>query len=480
MGIEEDPASVDPRAGSDQASDRLFKLLYRGLFKPGPSLEPAADLAVSWEQVSPLLYRVTLAHGLRFSNGRPLTAKDAAFTLESIRTGQVASYRKGDLERLAGVQALSGDLLEIRLNKPFAPVLLTLDVGIVPEGTEAKPVDPPPGCGPYRLKERVPGQWLLFEANPFAEPGPRCATLALKIIPDPVVRALELKRGSVDLVANDLPPDSVAAFARKGYAVIRSNGANYAYLGFNCARPPLDKAGVRRALAMAIDRKPLLKWLYHDLGRPATGLLSPENWAFNPAAGLTPFDPARAEALLDAEGVRRGPGGIRLKLSYKTSQNKVARQLAVAIQEQLGRIGVDVQIESLEWGTFYGDILEGRFGLYGLTWVGINDPDAFRLRFASNAVPPRGMNRGHYSNHRLDELLEMGAGESNSARRKAIYAEAQSLIAEDVPYVSLWWPDNVAVARPGLAPFVMPPDGSFSFLASVGWAAAPSGAVPAR
>jgi len=431
VGIEEEPASVDPRAGSDQASDRLFKLLYRGLFKPGPNMEPVADIAASWEQISPVLYRVRLVPGLHFSNGGPLTAKDAAFTLESIRTGQVASYRKGDIERLASVKALSDELMEIRLNEPFAPTLLAPDVGIVPEGTQAKPVDPPPGCGAYVLKERVPGQWLVFKANPFAMPAPKCSTIAFKVIPDPVVRALELKRGSVDLVVNDLPPDSVAAFAKKGYTVIRSNGANYAYLGFNCAKPPLDKAEVRRALAMAIDRKSLLQWLYHDFGRPATGLLSPENWAFYPGVPQTPYDPARAEALLDAEGIRRGPSGTRLRLSYKTSQNKVSRQLAVAVQEQLGRIGVEAEIQSLEWGTFYGDVLEGRFDIYGLTWVGIMDPDAFRLRFASSAFPPYGLNRGRYFNRSVDRLVETGATEPDPAKRKAIYAEVQSLIAAE-------------------------------------------------
>lgn len=469
VGVEEEPSSVDPRAGSDQASDRLFKLLYRGLFKPGPHLEPEPDLASSWEQVSPLIYRVRVAPGMRFSNGKPLTARDAAFTIESIRTGMVASYRKGDMKKIASAAAVSNDILEIRLNEPFSPILLALDAGIVPEGTPPDSAVPPPGCGAYVLKERVPGQWLVFEANPFAVPAPKCSTIAFKVIPDPVVRALELKRGSVDMVVNDLPPDSVAAFAKKGYTVARSNGTNYAYLGFNCAKAPLDRAGVRRALAMAIDRDSILKWLYHDLGRPASGLLSPENWAFNPAAASIPFDPARAEALLDASGLKKGPDGARLRLTYKTSQNKVSRQLAVAIQGQLARVGVKIEIQSLEWGTFYGDVLEGRFDIYGLTWVGITDPDAFRLRFASNAFPPYGLNRGHYSNRSVDRLVETGATEPDPAKRKAIYAEVQSIIAADVPYVSLWWPDNIAVAQPGLAPFVVPPDGSFAFLASVGW-----------
>ncbi len=468
VAVEEEPSSMDPRAGSDQASDRLYRLLYRGLFKTGPRLEAEPDLAASWERLDAMRYRVLLRPGVRFSDGRPLTAADAVFTLRSLLNGSVPSYRRGDLERVARVAATGPLSLELTLKEPYAPILHALDVGVVPEGTSPRPDLPPPGCGPYRLRERVTGQWVMLEANPYADPPPRTPTLALKVVPDPVVRGLELRRGSADLVVNDLPPDSVAYFRRAGYLVVQAPGSNYAYLGFHCGRPPLDRPAVRHALALAMNRGALLRHLYRGLGREATGLLCPENWAFEPAEAA-PYDPARAAALLDAEGLVPGPGGVRLRLLYKTSQNKISRLLAAAVQQDLRRVGVEATLVSLEWGTFYGDIQRGDFDLFGLTWVGLADPDAFRLRFASAAAPPAGMNRGRYANARVDALVEAGAREADPQKRREIYAEVQRILARETPYVSLWWPDNVAVGRPGLAPFTVPPDGSFAFLAGVGW-----------
>jgi peptide/nickel transport system substrate-binding protein len=466
VGVEAEPASLDPRRGADVAADRAFRILYRSLFTTGQHFEPIPDLVESWEQRSPTEYEFLLKRGVRFSDGREVTAADAAFTLESIRSGAVASFRKGDLDRIASVEARGRYALSIRLSEPFAPFLGNLNLGILPAGTPPE-TRAPVGCGAYRLKEWVPGQWLLFEANPFSRPPPRCTTVAFKIIPDPVVRALEMRRGSVDLVVNDLPPDSIAYFRREGYRVARAPGANYAYLGLNCARPPLDRREVRRAIAYAVDREAILTSILDGFGRKATGLLCPENWAFNGDVETYPHDPGRATALLDAAGLKPDARGVRLRLAYKTSNSKVSRQIATAIAQQLADVGIQVSIQWLEWGTFYGDIRRGDFDCFALTWVGITDPDGLRLRFSSKAFPPGGFNRGRYSNPEVDALVQEGARELDPAKRREIYARAQALLAEDVPYVSLWYPDNVAVTQRGIGNVLLPPDANFSFIAGV-------------
>ena len=121
----------------------------------------------------------------------------------------------------------------------------------------------------------------------------------------------------------------------------------------------------------------------------------------------------------------------------------------------------------LEWGTFYGDIKRGNFDLYGLTWVGITDPDAFRLRFSSHAVPPEGFNRGYYFNPEIDKLVEEASIEEDRARRKELYASVQKILASELPYVSLWYPDNICVTAPGVYGVDIPPDANFSFLSKV-------------
>lgn len=465
VAVEQEPSSLDPRIGSDVAADRAFRLLHRGLFKIGRDFAPEGDLVASWEQVSPTRYRFFLKSGVRFSDGRPLTAHDALFTIESVRSGSVASFKRGDLDRIAAVSAPSPGELIIELKEPFAPILSALNLGIVPEGT--RPEDPPLGAGPYRLTSWTRGLWLVFEANPYATDPPASATVAFKVIPDPVVRGLEMRRGGVDLVVNDLPPDTLAYFGSHGYPVIRAPGSSYAYIGLNCARPPLNRPAVRRALAMAVNRGDLLKYVLHDFGRAATGLLPPEHWAYAAAGGPVPYAPASAERLLNSAGLPRGPRGVRFRVSYKTSENKISRQIAIAVAQDLAKVGVEASIQSLEWGTFYGDVKRGDFDAFGLTWVGVTDPDGFRLRFSSSAFPPEGFNRGRYANPEVDRLVEEGAREPDPVRREALYERVQRILAEDSPYISLWWPDAVCVTQKDMTGVDLPPDGNFSFLCRV-------------
>lgn len=464
--VEEEPASLDPRLGADVAADRVFRLLYRGLFTVGEDQRPVADLVESWAQEDPTHYRFVLKRGVRFSDGREVRAADAAFTLRSILDPSLPSFRKGDLDRVASVEADGPYDLRLVLREPFAPILSCLTVGILPEGTPPN-ASPPVGCGPYRLKRWERGQWLVFEANPYAEAPPASTTLALKIVPDPVVRALEMRRGSVDLEVNDLPPDSLAYFQAHGYQVLRRPGSSYAYLGLNLSRPPLDRQGVRQALALAIDREAVIQNILRGFARPASGLLPPEHWAYEGSVPRFPHDPRQAAALLDREGLAPGPGGVRFALTYKTSQNKVSQQIATAFAQDLAAVGVLVRIQSLEWGTFYGDVQRGDFDLFALTWVGVTDPDGFRLRFDSAAVPPEGFNRGRYANAEVDRLVREGALAFDVARRRALYARVQQILAGDLPYLSLWWPDAVCVAKPGVTGIRLPPDGNFSFLSGV-------------
>lgn len=465
VAVEQDPSSLDPRVGSDVAADRAFRLLYRSLFLIGPDSEPEPDLVKTWSQPSPTTYRFILKSGVKFSDGRELTARDVAYTLDTVRTGAIPSFKKGDLDRISSITVPSSNELTVELREPYAAFLSGLNIGILPEGSS--PEGAPVGAGPYRLAGWEHGLWILFERNPYAERVPASPTVAFKIIPDPVVRALEMRRGSVDLVVNDLPPDSLSYFSAHGYPVYQTAGASYAYLGLNCARPPLDRREVRLALALAIDREGIVRYILRGFGRPATGLLCPENWAYDPAGGPLPFDPGRSERLLDDAGFRRGSGGVRFRLAYKTSENKVSRQIAVAAAQDWARIGVQASVQSLEWGTFYGDVKRGDFDAFGLTWVGITDPDGFRLRYSSAAFPPAGLNRGRYSNSEVDRLVEEGAREQDPERRRVLYAEVQRLLARDVPCVSLWYPDSVCVTQRGIEGVVLPADGNFSFIPKV-------------
>ncbi len=277
-----------------------------------------------------------------------------------------------------------------------------------------------------------------------------------------MVRALEVRRGTVDMVLGDLNPDQVAAFGnRGGFKVWRRGGANYAYIGFNCSRPPLDNTKVRQALAYATDRKEFIAYLLRGYARPATSLLCPENPYFNPLTPAYPLDLAKARALLDEAGFPVKEDGLRFRLTFKTSSSQEARMRALTVQDQWRKVGVGLKIVSLEWGTFYRDVVRGDIQAYSLTWVGLSDPDVFRLRFGSNYFPPKGLNRGRYKNKELDALVARGAATSDPIIRRESYNRVQLILARDNPYVSLFHPDVVAVSTGRVKDLTLYPDGSF-------------------
>jgi peptide/nickel transport system substrate-binding protein len=279
------------------------------------------------------------------------------------------------------------------------------------------------------------------------------------------------------LLQNDLEPDTLPWLEKNVTAEIDTRpGTTFQYIGINCSHPPLKDPKVRRAIAMAIDRERIIRHLLKDLATPANSLLSPFNWAYDKSVPHHPFDPRRAKRLLDEAGFPDpdGDGPLpRLRLSFKTTTIELRRRIAEAFKEQLGHVGIELEIRSYEWGTFYSDIKNGNFHLYSLAWVGIMDPDIYYQILHSSAVPPNGDNRGRYINRSLDTLLEQGRTNTDPAQRKAIYAEVQQIIAADLPFIPLWWVKNVVVRSPAVHGFKSYPDGELISLKSVSLNAVP-------
>jgi peptide/nickel transport system substrate-binding protein len=170
---------------------------------------------------------------------------------------------------------------------------------------------------------------------------------------------------------------------------------------------------------------------------------------------------------LDDAGFPRQQNGMRFHVTLKTSTEEQARLIGAVLQEQWHRVGVDLELRPLELATLLSDAARGNFQITYSRWVGANnDADFFEFAFSSKRFPPDGANRGHYRNARLDALVDVIRTESDRDKRKAACSEVQKILADDLPYIPLWFTDVVSVHRRALGELQLSPTGDFDFLAA--------------
>lgn len=472
LAVFSSPNSLDPRMGTDEVSQKVGQLVYDYLFNLDDQLRVAPGLATGWEQPSPREYIVHLRTGVRFHDGHELTSADVAYTFTSLIDPSVVSPRKGAYRMLQRVDAVDRYTVRFTLDQPFGSFPINLVLAIVPDGAGPELAMHPIGTGPYRFVSYAVDDRVVLQAfdDYFAGP-PRNAGVVVRVIPDEIMRGLELRKGTVDVIVNDVPPDIVAQLRHEGrMQIVESPGTDYSYVGFNMRDPVLRDKRVRHALGYAIDRQAIVDHLRRGLAVPAIGIVPPASWAFARDVFQFSFDPARAERLLDEAGYADpdGPGPLpRLHLTLKTSTNEFFRLQAAVIQADLARVGIDLDVRSYEFATLYADVLRGNFQMFTLQWVGVSDPDMLRRVFHSSQMPPVGFNRGFYSNPDVDRLIDRATADTDDATRRVLYGQAQHLIAEDAPYVSLWYKTNVVAAQPELSGVKLTPLAELSFLKDV-------------
>src|SRR5947209_9576211 len=473
----------------DAASERIRALVFNALVKKNEKFDYVPDLATDIKRSDDgLSYTFTLHDNVTFHDGRPLTSADVKYTIDTVLaspSGKAAGFFEGSGASKQGfvtsVEAPDPRTVIIRLRKPWLSLISNLvPIGIVPKDSVESQKTHPLGTGPFKFVSYDSAQQIIsLEANPNAwEGAPKIGAMRVRVIEDATALESELRSGSVSIVPTptNLTPDTIKSLGQDPKLQVQQfPGANVVYLGFNVQSPPLDNVKLRQAIAYAIDRETIIRDLLLGQAKVAHSILPEESWAYSAGTKYT-FNPEKAKQLLDQAGFRDPDGDgpqMRFKepLVLKISTSAATRQYAGVIQDYLKRVGVPIEIESLENATITDQQIKGEYQIMSRVSVGGNqDPVFLRDLFATSGIPTAertGFNRTRYSNPELDPILDEAANAADKEKAKALYARAQEIVSRDVPMFPLWYPNIMVVAARNVGNIKMKGDGDWSFTRSL-------------
>lgn len=443
---------------SGKATESL--LTYDENFQPQPLL--ATDWKVSDDG---LHYWFKLREGVKWHDGKDFTAEDVAFSILALKEHHPrgrATFASVDKVDVKGPHEV-----ELLLSKP-APFLLTafasFEAPIVPkhlyEGTKI-PENPhnaaPVGTGPFKFVEWVRGSHAIFVRNEnyWGAPKPNLDQIIFRFIVDPAAAVAAIETGEVQVSVANLPLTDIDRLKANPNLIVDTTPAPYspsiARAEFNLENKYLADIKVRHAIAHAVDKDFIVNAVYLGYATRLDGPISPELTKFhNPDVPKYAFDPARAEALLDEAGYKRGADGFRFKLFIDPTQpSGPPKQTAEYIAQALGKVGIKVELRTQDFATFVKRVftdrdfdiaIEGMSNLYDPT-VGVQ-----RLYWSKNFKPGVPFTNGSkYSNPEVDRLLETAAVEIDPAKRKALFDKFQTLVVEDLPTLDIVTPSVITV-----------------------------------
>ncbi len=356
----------NPPIVSEASTIDINRSLFDGLVELGPQLRLQAGLAQRWESPDERTFVFDLRPGLLFSDGRPVTAEDAAASLTAaLRRGWVTRDNLHDIET---ARALGPLRLEIRTHGPAPALLSRLSQGFVlpAASLEQDPV-PAVGTGPYRLVGWQPGREFRFERNPFYRgPAPAFARVRYTVVPDDHERVAAVLEGRA-LAADHVPPGELEHLAgRSDVRLVTRPSLRVLFLGLRPDRRPFGDPRVREAIDLALDRRALVARVLAGHGEPASQIVPAAVVGHDPELHATSPDRDRARALLRAAGL---PPGSELRLDGPNNRYVGDAELLAEVARQLAEVGLRVRVQALDKARFFQLIESGRSDFYLLGWM---------------------------------------------------------------------------------------------------------------
>jgi peptide/nickel transport system substrate-binding protein len=443
----------------------VTRVLFNGLTKWGKESRWVGDLAESWEvSADGLTWTFKLRRGVKWHDGRDFTADDVKFTYDIVLNPRLGATGRAGFSNIKETRVVDPYTIQFLLSAPQASIIAAVGVnaGIIPRHAFAG-VAPenywthdafnkrlPIGTGAYKMKEYVSGSYVTLEKNPnYFGGAPSIDTITFKVLPDVNAQVAQFLAGDLTLLFIDNPALVKAVQGRPNVEINTLPQNNFYYLAPNFKNPLFQDRRVRQAIMYSWDRPAMIKGFLEGFATPASSPLTPvlKNF-FNPNVKTYDFDRTKARQLLAEAGWTPGPDGVltkggqrfRFTISYPTVQ--YFEPLAALVQQYLRVVGIETVLDGVDFNTFIAQrLLPRRFDTLLGWWIMPEDPDFFN--YAHSSAAERGFNLPQYANKDADALMEAGRKASTLAERERVYKKLQELMAEDLPYLQLWWPNEI-------------------------------------
>ena len=442
-----DALKLDPQTTADIPSANVFMNIFDNLVTQNAQGKIVPMLATSWTHTA-RDWIFNLRSHVRFSNGDPFNATVVKESFDRILNPATASPRASLFSAIGQIKVLSPTRVEFVMKQPFAPFLANLSnyaggivdpLAVKKEG--AAYGQHPVGTGPFELSSWQPGNKLVLTRNPYYWGAkPKLAKIVYLVVPNDATRLSMLESNQVQVVQGVPPSQIVSLQHTPGVQIDTVPGYALEYIGFNDTYGPFKNVLVRQALTYATNRASILKNIYDGTASLATGPMPTTVWGSTSHVKQYGYNVPLARKLLAKAGYGKGFSTTL----YLPSSDQTWMQVAQVVQSEWAQVGVKVSIQTLEWGTFLQYTAQGKTPVFILAWsnmTGDGDYNQYYL-WDSHSIGMGG-NRDFYSNPRVDALIQAARGQFNEALRKADYAKAQQLEAEQAPAIFLAFDKNV-------------------------------------
>lgn len=439
--------TLDPQDTTEQYSQRVITVIYDRLVEIDEMTgRIVPGLAKSWEQLDDNTILFHLNEGITFHNGNKFSAEDVKFTLERAKTLPKVAHLYSLIDN---IEVVDDNTVKIHTSEPFAPLLAHLShktASIISkkyfEEKGEEGFHNPVGTGPYKYKDWKVGDRITLEANDnyFGEK-PSIKYVVIRAIPEENSSVIGLETGEIDMTADLNAESRRLVMDNPELVYMEQSGISVNYVGLNTDKGILKDKDVRRAIAMGIDRDAIIDSILLGSVQKANSFIAPGVFGYTPEAKTLEYNPEEAKKIIEEKGLTGS------KLTIGVSNSPIRMQMSEIIQAQLKEIGLDVTVESLEWGAFLTATGRGDLDMFSLGWgPSTYDGDyGYYPNFHSSQLGSAG-NRSQYINPQMDKVLDEAKREIDVEKRKELYKEVADIIYTDVPVIPMYYTNNTVAS----------------------------------